>query len=752
MSDLNDNNIQNQTSDNSGTEPQINPDPIVNASEPALSGAEIISGVEPAKKSITAILVTIIIIIAVLAGGCAAAYNFIPWVKNNVKMLVNDPEEYYAWVENENMERTAEKAAEIYDELTNSSEQDSQIELKANLETDAINALIEENTGASLSESGFVIPKDIILDGQGTAIDGYQAATVKLNADGTNLITANVYLKDGKYYYQIPELSSAYIAMDMDTMFENAFSEASAEMPAALPEADSESAEPVLSLLEKMVSGEGAQSILTDDELEELLVKYFDLVFTNIKDVELEKGVECEVDGVKTEYNQLTADIDEGCLYQIVKDVLKEARDDKTIINIVESTGAMTKDEYREAVNNLLDQLGEYNISGGEKIGSMNVYVDSNGIIKGRSFELDEDFEDEDFKIDYMSAKDGSDEAFEFNLMADGDGIAVTGNFKEKSDKKTGDAEVSIISSDTEEYDFNIHFNDLKAENEEKGYVSGELTLDLSSFGLGEIKVNLGSDGKSQEIATDLNINGTNYGTISLKYSNEKPDSVTAFSDSEKVYNYTDDGAEMEEYANSADIEGFLNNFTTVFGIDFNSLIGGGYTEDPFGETDIIDPSETVIEDDWTGEADIPESVEYDFSKIKFQINGGDVTFPAKIDGLLDKVDVDVDKVEAGYCEYFYSQDGSLAVYVENTSSAAAAPKDCVITGLSVTDESDVNLTVDGIGAGSKISDAVAKYGCKLTDDKNGYTYIEDTGDDNYNQITLFYYDGVIYEIDVDFY
>ena len=42
-----------------------------------------------------------------------------------------------------------------------------------------------------------------------------------------------------------------------------------------------------------------------------------------------------EVNGVKTEYNQLVAEIDEGCLYSIAKDVLKKAKDDKTIIKIV---------------------------------------------------------------------------------------------------------------------------------------------------------------------------------------------------------------------------------------------------------------------------------------------------------------------------------------------------------------------------------------------------------------------------------
>ena len=116
----------------------------------------------------------------------------------------------------------------------------------------------------------------------------------------------------------------------------------------------------------------------------------------------------------------------------------------------------------------------------------------------------------------------------------------------------------------------------------------------------------------------------------------------------------------------------------------------------------------------------MPEAAVYDFSKIKIQVNGKDVTFPTKIDGILDKVNVDVTSVEPNCSEYFYSEDGSISVSVENQSDKAVAPKDCVITGLSVSDASDVKLSIDGIAPGSKISDAVAKYGCKLQDQNNG--------------------------------
>lgn len=737
MSEFNDNNNQNEVSDSLNSEIQSE-----GAVEPIMSGAEIISGVEKAKKGPAAVIAVIAIILVVLLGGSAAAYSFSPWVKNNVKMLINDPEDYYSWVENQNIKESAEVIAEAYDKMTDSKSQNVDMELRADLEKDAIASLFESKAGVSLADAGITIPGSISFTEAGTVIDGYTAVNAKLNADEKTLLTVNGYLKDGKYYYQIPELSSSYIQMDLNQIMEEAYADVSSEVGVSAPAVSSND------LITKMASGKGLQEILTDKELEELLTKYFDIVFTNIDDVKLKKGVECEVNGVKTEYNQLIAEIDEGCLYSIAKDILKEAKDDKTIIKIVESIGAMTKDDYQSAVEKLLSELGEYNISGGDAVAEMNVYVDSKGVIKGRSFKI---ADEEDVTLDYICIEDGADSAYEANIIFDGEGIKIIGDSQEKSNKLSGKANVTLVGTEDGDMSFDIEFKDIKIENEDKGYCSGEINLNLSALDMGNIKVNLSSDGKSQEIATEITVDGTKYASISLKCSDNKPEGLPAFNDSEKVYNFTTDGAELEQYISEADIEGFLKGISDVIGVDLNSLMNGygGINTDP------VEPMEPTVTDPSNNGTvpETPESVLYDFSKIKLQIDGKDVTIPGKIDGILDKVKVDADKVDAGMTEYFYSEDGGTAVYVGNLTDSALAPKDCTITGMSVTDESDLKLTVDGIGVGSKISEAVSKYGCKLDDPDSGYTYIEDSNNSEfYGEITLFYYDGAIYEIDVDFY
>lgn len=746
MSEFNDNNNQNEISDNPVSEIQTDA-----TAEPIMAGTEIISGVEKAKKSSASIIAIIAIILVVLLGGSAAAYNFSPWVKNNVKMLINDPEDYYAWVENENIKESAEVIAEAYDKMTNSKNNNVDLELRADLDKDAIASLIESNSGVSLANAGITIPDSISITEAGTVIDGNTAISAKFNANEKTFLTVNGYIKDGIYYYQIPELSSSYIQMDLNKVIEEIFETDYSLADGSDMEVNDVSDADITGLLTKMSTGKELQEILTDDELEDLLIKYFDIVFTNIDDVKLKKDVECEVNGVKTEYNQLIAEIDEGCLYSIAKDVLKKAKDDKTIIKIVESTDSMTKEDYQSAVEKLIEQLGEYSISGGETVAVMNVYVDSKGVIKGRSFEI---ADEEDVKLNYMSVEDNDNNAFEANIIFDGEGFKISGDSKENSNRSSGKINVTAVGTTDGDKSFDIEFKDIKVENEDKGYRSGEINLNLSALNMGNITVNLNSDGKSQEIATDINVDGTKYAAVSLKYSDKKPEGIPDFNEAEKVYKYSSDGAELQQYIAEADMEGFLKGISDIIGIDLNSFMNGynGIVTEPVVPTEPVDP--TVTEPTVTGAApETPESASYDFSKIKIQLNGKDVTIPGKIEGVLDKVKVDVDKIDAGMTEYFYSDDGSTAVYVENLTEAALAPKDCTITGLSVTNESDIKLTVDGIGSGSKISDAVSKYGCKLDDPNSGYTYIEDSNNsDFYGEITLFYYDGIIYEVDVDFY
>ena len=171
MSDLNEYNDQ-ETPVNTQAEEQ----PAVNMTEtgiaaepqsPADMGPEIVSGTEPVKKKHKALFAAAAAVV-VLAGGSAAAYGFIPSVKNTVNMAVMSDDKYYHWVESENAEDTAGDISDIYKQIIDSAAKESEFQLKADLNSEAISSLIESfQNGAGASgdfASGIKIPESISID------------------------------------------------------------------------------------------------------------------------------------------------------------------------------------------------------------------------------------------------------------------------------------------------------------------------------------------------------------------------------------------------------------------------------------------------------------------------------------------------------------------------------------------------------------------------------------------------------------
>lgn len=734
MSDLN----ENQTNDQIQTAeiPESKSAETVSDSpeQATFAGAELIGGVEPAKKK--SIFLIIAIIIVILAAGCVAAYNFIPWVKNNVKMLLNSDEDYYTWVEQENIEGVADSVSGAYGKMlipSNSGE----AELRADLDSENVRSLIEELTGSPLSESGIVLPSSVSFKGGANVNkDGTIDSSFVFNADDKTLATMNFYMQDGVYYYQIPELSPSYISMDLNSVMEDMYSEIGDEEEAFLKSY-------MDTLMSISTDPDSLKEMLSEKELNELIVRYFTVIFENIDDVELDKNVECEVNGIKAKYNKLEANIDQGAAFSIVKDALKEAKKDKTIIKIVEKSG-LSKEDYIVAVDNLLSEIGTVKMSGGDTVLKMNVYVDSTGKICGREFVIPNE---ENIDIGYMIAKDGSDSSFDIKFLANSEGFQIVGDCEEKSGKESGSAKIIIAGAgdNGENMELTVNYKDLETVNEDKNYCKGELSVDLASYNGPVITVNLDSDGKSQTIKSDINIDGKNYGTLSMTSKEAVTIDIPEFDSSQQVYKYSEDGDQLDQYMANADIETFINNIGSAFGVDGLGSLFGAAMADPSGDITSGNTGGTN-----SGSTGVSDDVTYDFSKLDIKVNNQSVKLPSKIDGIMDQVTIDKDKVEAGYLESFNNDDYTFGITVANDSESDVAPKDCLISGLNVMKDSPISLSVDGFTIGGSITDFANKYGVKLDDINDGYVTIYDTSSE-WNDMTVYYYGGKIDEINIDF-
>lgn len=733
MSEFNENNQENMTEINQTENPVEQPTGMFAAEpQPAMDGAEIVSGVEVAKKSKFKIAAIIAVVIVLIFGAAGASYALIPQVKNTVKMLVNSPAEYYQWVESEN----TDLLNEVLDELDTNTQQSVNSKVDLSLNSKAIAELAADASGEEIPAVLNDALQEIKISAKqkGMQVDGYYAVNEKLAINDTDVLTYNAYSKDGKLFYQIPELSSSYISFDFAELME-AMGESGLEN-----EGVSVAGQALMKLTESMTNGE---EIISKEDIKTLITTYSEILFKNIENVKLEKNVKCEAGGVKTEYTKLVANIDEGTLYAFLKDALKELKNDKIVIDFVVENLGISKDEYKEAINSAYDEVSKYDISGGDDVLVMDVLVNGKGEIVGRTFKA-VDGEETVFTLGYSCVNDGDDYGINAFIDADDEKYSIDGKLTEGKNGLTGDINVADVIV--------VSVKDLSTKDD---FVKGDITLGFSALDIGLDDMTMKFDAKDdkQLFSMDVSYEGTKLGGISAEASTEKPESITVFTEDAKVYSLE----EIEQYLQEIDLEGFLTDTCKSFGMDdamteqfvqgfmegFSGSIDGGgvLTQDPvYDMTEEYNPDEDPYVD---------TSAEYDLSKVKIQLDGKDITLPGKIDGLTDKVKFEKEMIEAGGYDYGFDEDYNITVSINNLSDKEAKPADCEITSLAVSEDSGMKLSVDGITFGDDINKVVEKYGCKLEDTSSGFVDVNDT--EEFNYITFYYMDGKIYEINLDF-
>lgn len=741
--------------ENLNNEQTTHTEPSVSAVEPSadiqssFAGGQLVTGAEPPKKK--RVFPIIAAAVVVLGAGAAAAYNFIPWVKNNARMLLSKPESYYSWVEEQNLAKTADDISSAYGDMLGADSPTSQeIEVKADLDSENVLKLIESSAGTSVSDLGIKLPSSIALKSSAAVNDGNTNGTCTITADDKSLITANVSIQDGNYYVQIPELSDAYISLDTAEIMNEAIAE--------LDQEEATFMENYMATMTSMTDPNALKELISEDELHDMIVNYLTVIYENVDDVELEKGVSCEVNGVKTEYNKLSAEISGKDTYKMIKDVLKEAKKDNTIIKLVEKFGG-SKDEYKLAIDELLTDLSEMEADD-EEIDEkmiMNVFVDSKGKICGRTFEIT-DSDSETAAFGYMTAEENEDTAFDVTFDINGEsGFEILGKDDNKGGKSSGEIKLIINNIDDKNFEIPVRYTDIEKTNENKGYCKGNITIDLSSFGIPSINLALDSDGNSQTIKSDIAIAGTNYATISVILREENTVDIPTFDPSQKVYKITNDGAEIEQYITDASVNvtALIDNVGSVFGVNgLGQLIMGFVpTDDQMSVSDpVFSPDVTpnvTTDDPILDNPNNEANITCDFSKLNIQLNGQTITLPAKINGLLSYVTVEDQQLEAnGFASYF-SEDYSLGVNITNDSDAPAAPADCTVTGITVSEGSTVTFSIDGLTVGSSISDVAAKYGIPVPTEEYGSITVYDTNSD-WNDFTFYYYNGIVDSVSFD--
>lgn len=580
--------------------------------------SDVVSGVEQAPKKKGAKIAAIAAgAVVAVGGGGAVAYNCSDYVKNQVKLATLEPAEYYAWVAEENSKEFSNGLAESYDKYLDALNEGQSASVSFKYETtDAVKELFLDGVlgeaasqGIDEESEGTQLYVDMINSINSIEI-GSDAQTKKNASSGSAYVSVNdeklasaEFTMDTsamEYFFRIPEINDKWLGYSDDTTEEE------------MGEYYATSADLMNTFLEN------PEEIITAAEIDEIVTRYTSVWSKSIEDVELEKKEEVDICDISVEYTVLTSKIDEKAAKKIAENFINEAAEDELLKEIItERLEICTADEYDTALEEALAEVEESTDSGSDDTVTLITYVDATGTVRGMALEMPEEEE-----LKYVMGLDGDDVRGEFIFNADD--TSMKAELIAAKDGKKYDGDISFeVTSPSYDYEtgeetsettkFSVEFTDFEIVDEEKGYMNGVITLVIPE--IDPISLTLESDGKSQDISFNLNIDGTDYGTFTLGMSEGKydEDKVPAAEDALMI---TDD-FDIESYVTEDDMSAFITSILTKLGLSEENaaLLGDEAAASMFAE-DIVSDEEIIWDDEdyeWDDEEIIWDDEDYEW-------------------------------------------------------------------------------------------------------------------------------------------
>lgn len=558
------------------------------------SNYDVVSGVETVTKRKKGPIIAAVTagVLAVGAGGTLIAYNTSDFVKNKIKLATLSPEKYYAWVNEENSKEATKKFADSYKELADlmsgNSKDDTSSDFKISYSAtdDVKSELLTTIFGTGYEEYEDNDTKEFIdvINNINKITLGSNSASKGNNGSGSVFAAVNdetlislEYALDFEglsCFFRIPQLAEKYLGINFNEILEEEIS-------------DDETYEKFNNYLKD------PESLISASELEELLNKYSNIWYTTIDDVELEKKEDVDIGDITVKYTTLTVDLDSDLVYDLSKNYLKEISKDKTIKKIViDKLEICTEEEFDNAINDALDELKESkeNADDDSITGKIVTYVDPKGHIRGCSFNTDSD--DENFSYEYIIGKEDDNICGIASISSDGDNI-FNGEFsavESKNETYSGEFEVSFNTGSYDDEDesvtLSVEFDKFKVVNKEKAYFDGEFTFVIPE--VEPFSLTLSSDGKSQKINFDLNINDVNYGEIEIEYSSDKSGDVSIPSTDDAYMIDNESDFNIEDYVTQDEFTNFVDSIFMKlgFGKDTSETIAEMISDELFNASD----------------------------------------------------------------------------------------------------------------------------------------------------------------------
>jgi hypothetical protein len=462
---------------------------------------------------------------------------------NSYAKMTKSPVEYYSYIEKNEIDAAAgEITSPSNAPLLNSTAASYEVNSDITFDRDTVDSLMQSSLGMSLADIESMIGiqlNNIGVDAKVGTDGNIINETLGLRLNQVNLITAELFLDSAaqKIFVRLPELSQAYLSVS----------------PADVTNGTD------MSKLEN----------ITPEAIADLLKRYSYLVIDNVKQVELEENAELSIDTLSTKCTKLTVTITEEDALNMVLAVLKEAREDQFILDLLPMLN-MTVEEYQSSVDQAIADCDASFAAMTDETVEMAVYVNSKGEILGRQISTDSS----EVSFGYTTLSKDSYEEYKAFLTDDTgtEFFNLEGSQIKSDGAYTGDATVKISSPDQTFTDItvSISYNDVRTETKNnRTYQYGNFNISsLDLMGL-QLTMDYYVEDDAQKCKFDLKMGAASLVTMDMTMKYLDNYEVTMPGQDAEVYDAT---TQAESYAAAIDIEGYISRLSEQLGVDLQSL------------------------------------------------------------------------------------------------------------------------------------------------------------------------------------
>lgn len=505
---------------------------------------------KPPKKKHRGALVALIVVLLLIFTAAGTAFALRNTLSNTFAKMTKSPAEYYSYIEKNEIKDAVDQIA-AYPDLQNSKPQAAHVTTDLSFNRDSIDSLLQ-STGMSLSDLESMLGvklENVGFDATVATNGDISNEIIGLRLNKTNIISAEMFMdstaKD--IFLRVPELSKAYLSIS------------SKDAPSSVD-----------------ISG---LKNLNSEKIADLMTRYSNIIIDDIKDVQIENNATLSVDTLTTECTRLTVTISSEDFAAMVKDVLEEAKNDQTIIDLLPMLN-ISEDDYKNSIDDAIDNANADNYTDTNLV--MKVYVNSKGEVIGREFSDEET--DGGLGYTVLSSGDKTEYRLYVNDDSGNEVFNIEGNHVKNQDGAyTGDARVDVsTNNDTiSNVRVDISYEDLRTEKKNgHSYQYGTVTISSMDLMGMQVTMDYSVEDTVQKCKVDVQMGAVS--VVSADIAVDYPDNydVTMPDNNAEVYDIND----ISSYEATMDLQGYITKLADQLGIDsqtimdfINSLSGYGY-------------------------------------------------------------------------------------------------------------------------------------------------------------------------------